>query len=141
MRTRECIVIFILVLFTFCSRPDTRLILVNNETETVFYIISNEPKFSFLEKPINYDKANNIIYSESDCLQPSDSCNPLMRMTPTGWEQFIKESNDDKLYIFVFKKSLIERTKWDSLVVNQISSSMKVFSLKEIEENSWRIAL
>jgi hypothetical protein len=126
------------VLFIGCDPYDSRLTIVNNTQDTIFWKLSDKEQEQW-SSPVFYDEQNNIVWNESSIVLP-DSIDKDYMLGRNGWEDFINERFEDStLRVFIFEKELVLNTPWDTIVEKQIYTKKYAITVKKLEKLNWRI--
>lgn len=118
-----------------CDPHDSKLTIVNNTNDTLFYSFSYDSD-SISSYPIN-QKDGKDNYEDSYIVQPkSENHEPVM----DTWEYFINEKcKDSTLRIFFFSKELIRTAGKDSIMRNQLYSKRERLKVKDLEKLNWKV--
>jgi hypothetical protein len=138
---RVIINISLVFLLLGCDPLDERLILSNNTSEVVFYMISSSEKldgkspfknsFKVINRDTVWDETSNLILPSSDKI-------PVV-IGRNGWTDFVKDSEDGRLRVFVFEKDLISKISWKGIIADQKFSKKYELTLEELERLNWQI--
>lgn len=130
------IFVFITLLSLFsCDYSDNRLIFHNLSNDTLFvnYNVKNEIITSF--KPNYYRDIRFHRYWQEGCLLPKEQ--ESLQIINKSWEDFITTIPDGKIRIIIFKKQLLDTTKWDRIVKEQISSKIIERDVEDLKILNW----
>jgi len=107
--------------FTSCDPFDDRLILVNNSSDTVFYMISKTDEFHWYS-PAEYDSLTKKIVADRGTVLMPDSNVRELAHGKWGWSSFVDKSQDSILRVFFFSKKLVQEHPWDSIASKKLYS-------------------
>ena len=134
--------LFLLIIILFCcitfwnscEQGDSKLIIVNNSNDTVFFITTGERKFQY--SPIQYSEDGNIEWRYTNYLVPhSNQVTSILGQ----WESSVNDGKDSSLYVFFFKKNLIYNTPKDSLIKYQKYTIMYKYKITDLQKLNWRV--
>lgn len=131
----------LIFLILSCDPLDERLTISNNTSEIIFYRISTDKRlygkspfknsYKIVNRDTVWDETSSVIFPSSN--------KTLVVIGRNGWEDFIKESEDGKLRVFIFEKDLISKVPWMELVAEQKFSKKYELTLEELERLNWKI--
>ena len=124
-----------------CDPTDERLTIFNRSNNIVFYRVSLQERlhgespyknsFRLIGTDTLWDETSNLIL-------PNSYKKPVA-IGRKGWENLIKDAEDQKLRIFVFEKDLLLTLPWDSIVNHQIFSQKYELTLEDMDLANWEI--
>lgn len=138
MKTPISLIVFIsfvnLLFMAGCDPGDTKLVLINNSTDTVYFQVrlcrDTIRKFAIVE---NNEKVKD---SDLNILK----INEERHFGVLGkWESVINRCDDSLLRVYFFSKNLVKTAGMDSIIKYQLYSKKKKLSVKDLENLNWRI--
>jgi hypothetical protein len=131
---KTLLIILILIQYS-CDRVDKKLIIQNNTNDTVFYLILPQRKIPSIEIPFFYYRDPKGKYIFEDCLLINEEkkC-PIINDL---WENYINRLPDGKLKIMFFKKQLLDTTKWERIIKEQLFSKLIERDVEDLKITNW----
>jgi hypothetical protein len=135
----NCLFSLLFIIFLFvsgCEIADSRLLLVNNSNDTVYYYVSyRSDSIEFF--PVVY-RHNEIDFKYSNVLAPNEKYHvPVL----DNWVSLINNNSyDSTLKIFFFNKELVNLTNRDSILKHQIFSKKKKLTVKDLDRIEWCVS-
>ncbi len=123
-----------------CDFIDDRFKIINKSEQGIYYSYSCD---SFLIYPptkngifkTNKDEKS-FVYG--DYVLPDSSRNIIKIGAINAWKGYLNRCNNE-IYVFIFKKNVIESFDWDTIRKNKMYSKRYVFTYSELEKNNWTI--
>lgn len=120
-----------ILLFSACDYYDNKLVIVNNSSDSMFFICMEDTIFT----PIDSSYVSSYFYHK---IPPYQKERKTIEST-NGWNAFIANSNNSMLNVFCIPLDSINSFKdWER---NRLNGNYKRISLteKELEQSNWVI--
>ncbi len=119
-----------------CDPIDSRLKLMNNSDDEIYYSISKVD--SFKKNPLHIIKNDTLFNKSNRILPKSFSSHSLIGLNE--WEYFInRDCEDSLLRVYFFEKKLILNSRWDTIVKKQEFSKKIEIKVVELDKIDWEI--
>lgn len=113
-----------------CFNAPVKLMLRNEMNEGIYYHYQDGPVLNSFLVPSLYERPNFFVRVNSVVEVPNDR----------DWRTFISGTYGERVYIFVFKSSILKDNSWEEAVEKKMYAVYD-YNIIELERNNWTIIL
>jgi hypothetical protein len=133
---KRIVFIINLVFIYSCDKVDTKLVIHNTSNDTVFFYVKNNSVIDLRDQPFFYSNPNmKDIYKYEFCLFLNEQEN--CEVINDTWEERISRIPDGKIKIIIFKKQLLDTTRWERIVNEQLYSKLIERDVEDLRILNW----
>jgi hypothetical protein len=136
----------ITILISGCDINDTRLHIINNTNEPIYYLICDDSSYNQIIAEAKYLKKHHptdmkcIIQRFNSCLQ-----NAMDTITEASWgetwESKVKKSFEKSIWIFVISDSLSKQEICSDYITKRIYTARLSYNLEYLKKHDWLIVI
>lgn len=124
--------VFLLIIFTSCDYYDARLQIVNKTNKAICFDIQHDTV-------LKYPDINHKEYYLSEKISSGETKNCFLPGATDAWEQFIYDSKDSTMSLFIFDVDTVLKFNWDT--IRKYNKYIKRYDLKveSLKKSNWTI--